>query len=139
MSRTYSDPSYGSRKNITLPESAAVTGTGTAVDVNCDHKLMYPVTVQDFNVVATTAGTSGVAFDIILGYETGGTGTWTALGTASKGTANTAIGEAINGSVTATNLSADDHLSLHMDGTATDVLTVVGNVEVIERFVQSDT
>jgi hypothetical protein len=136
--RTYSDPSYGSRKTIELPETAVMNGTGTATSLDSKIKLMYPVTIKGFNLATTTAGTGAAPGDVVLGYETGGTGSFTEIGTATL-TGTQAVKTNIDGSVTETNLSADDTLSVVLDGTAQDVSTVIPRVELIERFVQSDT
>lgn len=137
MARTYSDPSYGSRKTIELPETAALDGTGTATSLGSEIKLMYPCTVQDFNYTTTTEGTGDAPGSVILGYQTGGTGAFTELGTATTD-GTQAIKTQKDGSVTATNLSADDTLSVVLDGTAQDVSTIIPRVEIIERFVVSD-
>ena len=137
MARSYSDDSYGSRKTIELPLTAVMDGTGTAVTLGSEVKLMYPVTVQDFNLTTVVAGTGVSVGDVVLGYELAGTGSFTALGTATL-TGTQAIKSAIDGSVTATQLSADDTLSVVLDGTGVDISTVIPRVELVERFVSSD-
>ena len=137
MARSYSDPSYGSKKTLYMPVSEVLDGTGTALDIGAEIKVLYPLTVQDFNVTAITAGTGVANGNIVLGYKLAGTGAFTIIGTAAT-TGTQAIDTITAGAATATNIAAADTLSLIYDGTATDVLTVSANVEVIERFVVTD-
>lgn len=138
MSRSYSDPSYGSRKTLEMPVSEVLDGTSAALDIGGEIKVMYPMTVQDFNVTAITAGTAVANGNIVLGSKLAGTGSFSIIGTAAT-TSTQAIDTITDGSVTVTDIAAGDTLSLIYDGTATDVLTVSTRVEVIERFVESDT
>ncbi len=136
--RSYSDPSYGSRKTLEMPVSEVLDGTGTALDIGGEIKVMYPMTVQDFNVTAITAGTAVANGNIVLGSKLAGTGDFSIIGTAAT-TSTQAIDTITDGAATVSNIAAGDTLSLIYDGTATDVLTVSTRVEVIERFVVSDT
>ncbi len=137
MARSYSDPSYGSRKTLELPVSEVLDGTSAALDIGGEIKVMYPMTVQDFNYTTTVAGTGVAQGSIILGYKLAGTGSFTAIGTAAT-TGTQAVDTIVSGAATATDIAADDTLSLVLAGTATDVMTVTTRVEVVERFVQSD-
>ena len=137
MTRTYSDPSYGSRKTLELPDSEVLAGTGTATDIGAEIKVMYPMTVQDWQYTVTTAGTGAAPGSVILGYKLAGTGDFTAIGTAAT-SGTQAIDGIVSGAATATNIAADDTLSLILDGTAQDITVVKPRVEVIERFVVSD-
>ena len=136
MSRTYSDQSYGSRKTLEMPVSEVLDGTGTTLDIGGEIKVMYPMTVQDFNVTAITAGTAVASGNIVLGSKLAGTGSFVAIGTAA--TTSTQAIDTITDGAAAGNINAGDTLSLVYDGTSTDVLTVSTRVEVIERFVVSD-
>ncbi len=137
MSRTYSDQSYGSKKTMVLPESEVLDGTGAAVDIGGEIKVMYPMTVQDFNYTVTTAGTGAAPGSVILGYKLAGTGSFTAIGTAAT-SGTQAVDTIVSGACTATDIAADDTLSLVLGGTAADVSIVVASVEIVERYVQSD-
>ena len=137
MSRTYSNDSYGSKKTMVLPASEVLAGTGTAVDIGGEIKVMYPMTVQDFNYTNTTAGTGVAQGSVILGYKLAGTGSFTAIGTAAT-SGTQAVDTIVSGACTATDIAADDTVSLVLDGTATDVAVVVCSVEIVERYVQSD-
>ena len=135
--RSYSDPSYGSKKTLELPVSEVLAGTGTAVDIGAEVKVMYPMTVRDWQYTVTTAGTGAAPGSVILGYKLAGTGAFTAIGTAAT-SGTQAIDGIVSGAATSTNIAADDTLSLILDGTAQDITVVKPRVEVIERFVQSD-
>ena len=137
MSRTYSDPSYGSRKTLEMPNSEVLAGTGTATDVGGEIKVMYPMTVQDWQYTVTTAGTGAAPGSVILGYKLAGTGAFTAIGTAAT-SGTQAVDGIVSGAATSTDIAADDTLSLILDGTAADVTVVSSRVEVIERFDTSD-
>ena len=137
MARSYSDPSYGSKKTLEMPVSEVLDGTGTALDIGAEIKVMYPMTVQDFNMTAITAGTAVNAGNVVLGSKLAGTGAFSIIGTATC-TSTQAVDTITSGSCTATNVVAGDTLSLIYDGTSTDVLTVSARVEVIEHFVESD-
>lgn len=138
MARTYSDPSYGSKKQVTLPVTLTLEGSNSsAFTLESTHKFMTPVTVTDVNYTAEVAGT-GTATSLLVGYLTGGTGSFTAIGTASAaGTQD--IEDVIDDSVTETNLSTGDEIAIYGIGTDNDfVTTYVPHVQYKERFVVSD-
>jgi len=137
MSRSYSDPSYGSKKTMVLPVTAVIDGTGTAVTLNSAIKIMQPVEVTDFNLHTVTAGTGVSHGDVVLGYSLAGTGTFSAFGTATT-VGTQAIYSKVDGSVTATKLATDDQIQVKFDGTGVDVSTYVPRVQVTETFVVSD-
>ena len=137
MSRTYSDPSYGSRKTLEMPVSEVNDGTGTALDIGAEIKVMYPMTVQDFNYTTVVAGTGVAGGNIVLGSKLAGTGAFAIIGTAAT-TSTQAVDTIVSGACTSSDINAGDTLSLVFDGTATDVMTVSARVEVVERFVVSD-
>ena len=136
MSRTYSDPSYGSRKTIKLPNTAAMDGTGTAVTLTSIYEVLYPVTVQGFSLYTVTAGTGASVGDCVLGYSLAGTGTFSPCGTAELA-GTQAQYSVIDGTVTATDFAAGDQIQVKLDGTGVDITVVTPHVEVVERFVNS--
>lgn len=136
--RSYGDASYGAKKTIELPLTAVMDGTGTAVTLNSQAKVMYPMTVQDFNLHTAVAGTGVSVGDVVLGSQLAGTGTFAPFGTATL-TGTQAIYSIISGSVTETDIAAGDTITVKLDGTGVDISTVVPRVEISERYVQSDT
>ena len=74
MSRSYSDPSYGSKKTLELPVTEVLAGTATATDIGGEIKVLYPMTVKAFNYTVTTAGTGAAPGNVILWYKLAGTG-----------------------------------------------------------------
>ncbi len=134
MSRTYSDPSYGSKKSIELLDTAALNGTAAAATDQV-YTVMAPITVTDWNVRVTTAG-SGTLRNVILGKSLGGTGTVTAIGTIAVGTASADTVK--DGTVTSTSLVAGDDLVVQIAGTGATVAVVAPVVQYVEKFVVSD-
>lgn len=105
MSRSYSDPSYGSKKVVRTAETASLAGTGVAA-IKEVHTFMMPVTVTDWNVIVKTGGTAA-ACPVILGKAPTGTG-FVAFGTVTLGT--NADLSVVDGTVTATSFSTGDDL-----------------------------
>ncbi len=138
MSRTYSDPSYGSKKYIELAATGALNGTVAAATTIAAtrYTVMQPITITDWNVFFVAGGTSTTQ-NIVLGYESAGTGAVTAIGTIITGTQ--AISTVKDGTVTSTDLSAGDDLVIAPFGTSTTVENVRAQVLYKERYVQSDT
>ncbi len=134
MSRTYSDPSYGSEKTIELLDTAAMNGTAAAATDQV-YTVMSAITVTDWNVRVTTAG-SGTLRNVLLGKSLGGTGTVVAMGTIAVGTAS--VDTVKDGTVTATDLVAGDDLVIQIAGTGATVAVVAPVVQYKERYVQSD-
>lgn len=134
MSRTYSDPSYGSKKSLELLNTAALNGTGSAA-TDQTYTFMTPVSVQDWNVRITTAG-SGTSRDVILGKSLAGTGSVTAIGTITVGTAT--VDTVTDGSVTETSFATGDDLVVQLAGTGATVAVVAPVVQYVEAFVESD-
>ena len=120
-----------------MPVTEVLAGTSTATDIGGEIKVLYPMTVRDFNYTVTTAGTGAPPGNVILGYKLAGTGSFVAIGTAAT-SGTQAVDGIVSGASTATNISTGDTLSLVLDGTATDVTKITTRVEVIERFVESD-
>lgn len=135
MSRSYSDPSYGSKKALSFAQTAAINGT-TGNTLIESHTFMEPVTVTDFNVRTTTAG-NGTSRELIIGKSLGGTGTVALIGTVTVGTST--LGSVTDGAVVSTSFLAGDDLQVLINGTGATVATVVASVQYKETYVQSDT
>jgi hypothetical protein len=137
MGRTYSDPSYGSKKFIELAATGALNGTvaSTTAIAATVYTVMQPITVTDFNAFFVAGGTSTTQ-RIVLGYSLAGTGAITAIGTLASYTQ--AISTVADAAVTETNLSAGDDLVVGAFGTSTTVENVKIVVQYRERYVQSD-
>jgi len=135
MSRTYSDPSYGSKKELTLLNTAAMNGTAAAATDQV-HTVMEPITITDWNVKVTTAG-NGTARQVILGHSLAGTGSVSAIGTITVGTAS--ADTVTDGTCVETNISAGDDIVIQLAGTGATVAVVCPVVQYVERFVESDT
>lgn len=134
--RTYSDPSYGSRKTFTFVASGALNGTSaTAVELE-RHTFMQPVTVTDWNLWYQAGGTSTTR-SVTIGKSLGGTGAVVSLGTIAIGTQ--AIDTVKDGSATATDFVAGDDLVFEsLAGTSTTVENVLPRVQYIEKYDKDD-
>ena len=137
MSRTYSDPSYGSKKALRLEPTAALNGTdATATEVAaCRTTVMQPITITDWNVHFVAGGTNATR-SITLGYQSAGTGTTVPIGTIATGTQ--AANSVKDGSVTETNLTTGDDIVVTTIGTSTTVENMLPTIQYKERYVQSD-
>lgn len=138
MSRSYSDPSYGSQKVLRLEPTGALNGTdASATEVStCRTTVMQPIKVLDWNVHMVAGGTNATR-SIVLGKSAAGTGVISAIGTIATGTiATNAIKD---GSVTETDLDAGDDLVITTIGTSTTVENMLPSISYRERYVQSDT
>lgn len=139
MSRTYSDPTYGAEKRMTIPGGAiALNGTVTSTTEKARSTVMEPITVTDMNVEVLVAGTA-VDTKVVLGKSLGGTGTISAFGTVTLTGTKTA-NSVIDATATATNFVAgDDIVFARLAGTETETaIRVQGVVQYKERYVQSD-
>jgi len=123
--KSYSDPSYGSKKVVRTAESASQAGTG-AVTVIERHTFMFPATITDWNVIVKTGGTAGDC-PVTIGKSTAGTGTVAELGTITLATnANLSV---VDGSLTETSFDAGDDL-VFSRGVATTAGPFVCSAEV---------
>jgi hypothetical protein len=134
MSRTYSDPSYGSEKLISFPATGSLAGTA-AIAVKCAHTFMEPCTVTDMNVFFVAGGTTA-AQSFVVGKSLAGTGTFAPIGTIVVGTQ--ATNTIKDGAVTATSFNAGDDLVLYAGGTAAIVANGIVRCQYKETFVVSD-
>ena len=128
MSRTYSDPSYGSKKVIRTAESASQAGTG-AITVVERHTFMYPATITDWNLIVKTGGTAGDC-PMTIGKSLAGTGAVTELGTITLAT--NADLTVVDGTLTETSFSAGDDL-VFSRGVATTAGPFVVSAEINYR------
>lgn len=135
VTKTYSDPSYGSKKVIKTAESASQAGTG-AITVIERHTFMFPATISDWNVIVKTGGTAGDC-PVTIGKSVAGTGTVSELGTITLATnANLTV---VDGSLTETSFDAGDDL-VFSRGVATTAGPFVCSAEVYfkETFTATD-
>ena len=144
MSRTYSDPSYGSKKVLQgVGTGNAINGTNAAATtlVRILAKAESPLNVVDFGAANLVIGTQAIANKIVLNSHSAGTGAAVAMGTVTIGTAGEVIaaGATIDGSATGS-IAAGDALSVTLAaGTETAAnLRIVPIVEYTETFVVSD-
>ena len=139
MARTYSDPSYGSNKQMPIPgEAIAINGTVTSTTEKARVTVMSPITVNDLNVSHLVAATN-VDSILLVGKSLGGTGTFSALGTVTLTGTNTA-NQVTDATVTSTDFVAgDDIVVARAAGTETETAWR-GKVYVQykEKYVQSD-
>ncbi len=137
MARSYSDPSYGSRKNINLGATGSVVGThGSGTELGPTPRVMdVPITVLDWSVACSVAGTHTVK-SLVLATKLAGTGALVNIGTIALGT--DAIGSTRSGSATSTDVAAGDELVVGFFGTDAIISQFEVNVTYKERFVQSD-
>lgn len=134
--RSYSDPSYGSVKELPLRESGALNGTAASSAELVRHTFMTPTRVTDWNLQFIAGGTN-TNISVLVGKSAAGTGTVTNFGTIAIGTQ--AIDTVKDGSVTATNFSSGDDLVISRSaGTSTSVENVAPVIKLIETFEASD-
>jgi len=134
MSRTYDDPSYGSKKQLNLLNTAAMNGTAAAATDQV-HTFMQPVTVTDANILITTAG-AGTKRSIIIGKSLAGTGAVTTIATTDVGTAT--VDTVVDMTATETDFATGDDLVVQIAGTGATVAVVCPSIQYRERYVQDD-
>jgi hypothetical protein len=136
MARSYSDPSYGSKKELSLRESGVLNGTASAAAELMRHTFMAPVSLQDANLQFIAGGTN-TTVSILVGKSAAGTGTVSNIGTIAIGTQ--AIDTVKDGAVTVTSFSTGDDLVIsRAAGTSTTVENVVPVVSYIETYEVGD-
>lgn len=139
--RTYSDPSYGSRKDIVMPSKSTIDGTyQSAVDL-MRHTFMFPATAVDSNLAIIAGGTDlGADVFFYLGKSAAGTGAVTVIGTYNplQGAGTHADASVIDTTVTETSFSAGDDLVFQAIGTIGHAMAVCPHVEIIEAFESGD-
>lgn len=147
MSDFYDDPRWGVKRSITLADNAdGAIGSARSAAVELNRKTMFDnVTIKDFNIEclvgATCTGTGGVAtevYTLTIGKSVDGTGAFSAIGTATIGTAGHADNSVVDAAVTETNLDAGDDLVFRAEiGTSLgdNSLVARAHVSYVERFV----
>lgn len=140
MTRTYSDPSYGSKKVIKLTTTGALNGTRSgATEVGATRMtVMQPITITDMNAFFTAGGTTTTNV-IVVNSSLAGTGAAVPIGTFSAYTQ--AINTVLDGSVvsgTAANVNSGDDIYVTAYGTATTVEDIQISLQYRENFVVSD-
>ena len=135
--RSYSDPSFGSKKVIASPATGSLAGTVAMTTTRGIHTWMYPVTVQDVSVVLV-AGASGSTQSFVLAKSLGGTGSVTAFSTIAVGTAAQAANTVKDGTVTETSFATGDDLVFCGGGTSANTPSGIFLVSYRETFVNGD-
>lgn len=140
MTRTYSDPSYGSKKILALKTTGALNGTrASATEIGATRcTVMQPITITDMNAFFTAGGTTTTNF-IVVNSSLAGTGAAVPIGT--FGAYTQAINTVLDGSVvsgTAANVNSGDDIYVTAYGTATTVEDIQITLQYRENFVQSD-
>ena len=129
MGRTYSDPSYGAKRQVKFAKWSCGTRSSATVD---SVSMMSPFEITDCSMKTVVAG-SGSTSAWILKAGT------TAIATMTFAT-NATAGTVINGVTTAYQAGADTLVNL-VSGTATadPNQNVEVSFEYVERYVSSDT
>lgn len=145
ITRSYSDPSFGSKKIVKATDLAGVAINGTnasASTIGRPYVALGRTTITGLKGLNTTIGTQAIANSFILNTNSAGTGANVAIGTMSLGTAGAvlAAGLAFTGSVTETTISAGDALTVTLAaGTETAANPrIVIEVEYVEAFLVSE-
>lgn len=135
MSRTYSDPSYGSKKILKMNATGSVVGTSAGTDLaGSTTPVDGAYTIKDWSLEYTVAGTH-TAKSLILNTKLAGTGANVGIGTIALGTNladTTRAGAAID-----TKVVAGDQLIVTFVGTDAIVSQVTPWVTYVETYVQS--
>jgi hypothetical protein len=141
--RTYSDPSLGGHKTVYVRGTDVTVSTNSGATTIAQHTFMYPCEVLDWNVAVKVAGidySNATAWNI--GKSLGGTGTVGLFGTADMlgATGTHAANTTVDASVTtATSFVAGDDVVVQLEGTGECVGDYDFYLEVVEKYVQSDT
>lgn len=137
MSRTYSDPSYGSKKILTLGNTGSVVGTSGGTDLAA---TLFPMdgayTIKDWSLQYTVAGTHSVK-SLVLNKILGGTGSNEGIGTIALGT--NAIGDTRAGGEIDQKVVAGDQLIVTFVGTDAIVSQITPHVTYVETYVTGAT
>lgn len=130
--RSYSDPSYGSMKTITLVAGSAGT---RATELVSRHVFMNPVSICDWTMSNTVLGTGGSSQWVLAATSSSGTaalGTIIFVGTHGPGAT-------VNGTATETVIPTGGALDLYsILSTAAPTLNLYAVVSYRENFDVSD-
>lgn len=144
ITRSYSDPSFGSKKIMkTAYEGHAINGTNAAATTLGSPLIANTrSTITDVRACNTVIGTQAIANSLIVNTHVAGTGAAVAIGTLSLGTAGAvlAAGQVFAGAVTETTIDAGDRVSVTLAaGTETTAnARVVVEIEYTEAFLVSE-
>ena len=138
MSRTYSDPSYGSEK--VLYSQLWSAGTRATALVEAMVKATKPIEVVDFNVLNTVLGTGGSSQWVLAATSSLGTHAIATISLVGTHAANAHI----DGSVTTTGtthlVGTDGFIHLYsVLSTASPSPILRFNIQYREKYVNSDT
>jgi len=137
MSRSYSDPSYGSKKVLVMNKTGSTVGTSAGTDlIQSTTRTEFPIIVSDVTLHYVAGGTSTVK-SLVLNTKLAGTGANVGIGTIALGTNVT--GGVRDGALTSTTMAAGDDLMFTFVGTDAIVADVRAHVTYVESYVQSDT
>lgn len=129
MSRTYSDPSYGAKKQYKFAKWSCGTRAAAAIE---SVSMMSPFEITDLTMKSVVAG-SGAAcsYSVVAGT--------TVIGTLSFAT-NASAGTVVNETATSYQAGADTLVTLQsVLGTADPNQNFELSFEYVERYVSSDT
>lgn len=135
MARSYSDPSYGSRKIFKF--NAVSMGTrsdGVVVLEAGAFTATHPVTVTNFTMTVNKTGDGGTSQWVLLKGTTA-LGTLNFVTNPTKGT----IMSTAPAAAAATGTSSDIWYLQSVTSVADPAPYVTGEVEYVERFLESDT
>lgn len=152
--RSYSDQSYGAHKTITIGGLSAQTQTLATNGIYASHQFMYPARLLSARVrVLGNGAVAGSAFiDLTRSTEfqlfrstDSGTGLEAVLGTAdglgATGSWDPTVADS-NGfdfdNLTATNFNVGDYVYFTAEGEWDEAINLMVDMEVIEKFVESD-
>lgn len=130
--RTYSDPSYGSKKLFSFARVSMGTRSDDALVTEAGIlTVMHPIRITDWNIICDATGDGGTSQWVLK------KGT-TALGTLNFVT-NPTAGTTVEGSVTETSLTAGDTLRLYSATSVADPAPfATARVEYREVFEDGD-
>jgi hypothetical protein len=129
--RSYSDPSYGSVKAVTL---GPITAGTRPTEVAFTFKTITPITVIDWKMVNSALGTGGSSQWKLSATSGAGTST---LGTLSfAGTHG--VGAMLEATVSETNVAAGGAVNLYSVLSTAANLALTAVVQYRERFVVTD-
>lgn len=137
MARSYSDPSYGSKKILVMQKTGSTVGTSAGTDlIQSTTNSEFPITIGPEVTLHYVAGGTSTVKSLVLNSKLAGTGANVALGTVALGT--NATGGTRSMTINSTDLAADDDVMFTFVGTDAIVADVLAHVTYIERYLQTD-
>ena len=144
MTRSYSDPTYGGRHNVSFgSQGGSIDGTNQSQNILFRHTFMYPCKVIDWNMTFGAVGATDLSdVSFYIGKSDGGTGDGTTapFGTGVDGgtTTTQAAYSVLDAACDETAFSAGDDVVFSAIGTIAQATTLTINLEVVEAFEQAD-